>query len=181
MRTDEPDANPKPHVIFYDDIADTKYRDRLKLHNEELYKYYRAQEGLSHTGHMEYAKWLFASLLAVHGGAIYALNSLKSSIPVSKSDFLIYAAAQNLAAVFLTLVAGMFAWINLQLAEMYYREVADPALLYRHEHSTEDVRWIDRTMYLSAGFGIASGLLFASSSITVIVGLVAAKPAPLPW
>ncbi|MBP2463409.1 MULTISPECIES: hypothetical protein [unclassified Rhizobium] len=181
MSNDEPVDRETDEIVFYDHMTDLKYRDRLKLHNEELYRYYREQENQSHAGHMDYAKWLFASLLAVHGGAIYALNSLRTSIPQGKSDFLIYAAAQNLAAVFITLVAGLFAWMNLQLAEVLYRNYADPALVYRHIKLDEDVGWMNRTMYISAALGMIAGLLFATSSATVIWGLVAAQPKPLPW
>lgn len=167
--------------IFYDALSDEKYRDRLKIHNEAMYHYYLNQEEWAHKGHTDYAKWLFASLLAVNGGGIYALNSLRTSVPPTKIEFLIYAAAQNLAAIFLTLVAGLFAWINLQLAELYYKKVANPKLLYRHDNIPASSDWIDRMLYLSAISGIIAGILFLTSSIAVVVGLLQVKPEPVAW
>ncbi|QXC50939.1 hypothetical protein KHC17_10405 [Agrobacterium salinitolerans] len=175
------EGNETSEPIFYDSLTDTKYRDRLKTHNEELYRYYLNQEEWAHNGHTGYAKWLFASLLAVHGGAIYALNALRTSVPAAKSDFLIYAAAQNLSAIFLTLVAGLFAWVNLQLAELYYKDMANPKMLYRHDAYPKPSDWIDRTLYASAICGTIAGLLFATSSVTVIMGLFHVKPSPVAW
>jgi len=166
---------------YYDEITDAKYRNRLKIQNEELYRYYLEQEKIAHTGHVDYAKWLFASLLAVHGGSIYALSSLRTAVPYNKGDFLIWAAAQNLFAVFLTLVAGLFAWLNLQLAEQYCRSLADPTRLYKTSSLPNPSKWNDRTLYISAGFGILSGILFATSAITIIWGLFELRPPPLNW
>jgi hypothetical protein len=52
---------------------------------------------------------MLASLIAVHGGAIYGISGLRNVAPASQSDFLIWGAAFNLAGLFLTLVSGLFA------------------------------------------------------------------------
>lgn len=181
MAEDNVEQGDSSKTIFYDTLSDTKYRDRLKAHNEALYRYYLTQEEWAHKGHTDYAKWLFASLLAVHGGAIYALSSLRPSVPATKSEFLILAAAQNLAAIFLTLIAGLFAWVNLQFLEHYYKKVADPKLLYRHDPFPDPSKWVNRTLYMSAIFGMISGVLFATSAATAICGLYRIKPLPIVW
>lgn len=167
--------------MLYEDMADKRYALRLKIHNRELYKYHLEQEKIAHQGHVEYAKWLIASLLAIHGGAIYALNSLRQAVPFGKETFLIYAAAQNLFAIFLTLLAGFFAWLNLQLAEQCYRDYADPKYLYLHEPYAEGNAWIDRWMYTAAICGLLAGCLFLTSSITVVAGLLAIRPTMPTW
>ncbi len=166
---------------YYDEITDAKQRERLKIYNVEIYNYYLEQEKIAHTGHVDYAKWLFASLLAVHGGSIYALSSLRTAVPYNKGDFLIWAAAQNLLAVFLTLVAGLFAWLNLQLLEQYFGALANPTRLYKTSALPKASKWIDRTLYISAGFGIISGILFLTSAMTIILGLIELRPPPPNW
>lgn len=165
--TDE--AQTKTH--YFDEWADQKLAARAALFNRELYNHYRNEEERAHRGHMEYAKWMLASLIAVHGGAIYAISGLRNVAPPSQSDFLIWGAAFNLGGVFLTLVSGLFAWLNLQMAEILYGQCANPAMLYRGNVETKTNPWIDRTMYLSAVTGCLSGLAFAISAAIVVVGL----------
>ncbi|MGO8468036.1 hypothetical protein AB9F45_26110 [Rhizobium leguminosarum] len=161
-----------PKSVFFDEWPDEKERERFKAHNRAIFELFRHEQEQAHSGHMEYAKWLFASLLAIHGGAIYAVNGLRSSVPVDKSQFLIDGAALSLVGVFLTLLAGFFAWLNLLIAENLYRNLATPALLYRTD-AMKDVpgNWVDRSMYASAAFGILSALAFAAAAIVVIFGL----------
>jgi len=164
------EAHPKS--VFFDEWPDEKERERFKVHQQAIFALYRHEQEQAHRGHMEYAKWLFASLLAIHGGAIYAINGLRSSVPPEKSEFLVDGAALCLTGVLLTLLAGFFAWLNLMIAENLYRNLATPALLYRTD-AMQDIpgNWVDRSMYASAAFGILSALAFATAAIVVIVGL----------
>jgi hypothetical protein len=114
---------------------------------------------------------MLASLIAVHGGAIYGISGLRNVAPASQSDFLIWGAAFNLAGLFLTLVSGLFAWVNLQLAEILYGQWANPAILYRDDIKRKSNGWIDGTMYASAVTGCLSGIMFAVSATIIVLGL----------
>lgn len=67
----EPNLSP-----FYQDWEDKEAAARIQLYARELFDQYRFLQISSRAGHLEYGKWLIASLLAVHGGAIYAISGL---------------------------------------------------------------------------------------------------------
>jgi hypothetical protein len=117
---------------------------------------------------------LIASLLAVHGGAIFAISGLKGSVKPEQLPGLIDGAAFNLAGIFLTLLAGFCAWLNFQFAQILYMEWQKPEMLYRSDGFPKDkkgTRKIGASMYAAAAFGIAASLCFVASSYLVISSL----------
>ena len=53
---------------FYHTWKDRAEAERFQVHARELFEQYKAYQLASRAGHVEYGKWLIASLLAVHGG-----------------------------------------------------------------------------------------------------------------
>lgn len=156
----------------YTDIwADHCARDRYVLIARETYDHFRRYQEHSHRGHIEYGKWLMASLLAVHGGAIYAISGLKASVRADQLAGLLDAAAWNLAGVFCTLIAGFAAWLNFQCAEHIYGTWANPKMLYRSDlisPSQPKTDPINATLLLAAGFGLLAGFSFLASSVGLV-------------
>lgn len=162
---------------FYHAWEDQDEAERFKVHAREVYDHYKRYQTASWSGHVEYGKWLIASLLAVHGGAIYAISTLKDSVTAAQINGLIDAAAWNLGGVFMTLVAGFGAWLNFQAAEATYNRWADPSMLYRSDRfPSDDDRKTDpisATLFFAAAFGLMSGFAFLVSAATVIQTLKA--------
>lgn len=159
---------------FYDDVEDANQREREKLHAREFYDRVESQRAEAYSGHVGYGKWLIASLLAVHGGAIFAISGLKDSVRPDQLPGLIDGAAWNLAGIFLTLLAGFGAWLNFQFAHSIYEAWANPAVLYRRDAFPTAAKggWkINATLYASAAVGISASLCFCISAWCVVSAL----------
>ncbi|MGV1859986.1 hypothetical protein [Rhizobium rhizogenes] len=164
----------QPQSPFYDDISDSNERDRYKLHARETYDRIAQLREETFKGHVEYGKWLIASLLAVHGGAVFAISGLKGSVKPEQLPGLIDGAALNLTGIFLTLLAGFFAWLNFQFAQATYTRWQKPEMLYRSDGFPTDLKgaWkVSAAMYVAAVFGIIASLCFVLSSYFVISAL----------
>ncbi|TBD15703.1 hypothetical protein ELH24_09250 [Rhizobium ruizarguesonis] len=156
---------------FFHAWEDQYEAERFRLHAREIYDHYRTYQLSSRAGHVDYGKWLIASLLAVHGGAIYAISTLKNSVARDQIDGLINGASWNLAGIFMILLAGFFAWVNFQAAEAIYDRWANPAMLYRDDQFPKDESRTDpvgASLFLAAAFGLMSGFAFLASAVTVI-------------
>lgn len=162
--------NPLPSA-FVDGWPDEAAKQRYILHAKEVYESNKALRTASYQGHVDYGKWLIASLLAVHGGAIYAINSVRMSVRPDQLGGLIDAAAWNLAGVFCILFAGFAAWLNFQFAQHVYDRWTDPAMLYRTDKWPDDNGRFDpinATLFLAAAFGMLSALSFINSALIVV-------------
>ncbi|GEC30510.1 hypothetical protein N181_09845 [Sinorhizobium fredii USDA 205] len=156
---------------FADLWADEKARERYLLWSKETYDHFRRYQEHSHRGHIEYGKWLMASLLAVHGGAIYAISSLKASVRQDQIAGLVDAAAWNLAGICFTLLAGFAAWVNFQCAENIYNAWAKPEMLFRSDASFIKAPKRDpitATLILAAAFGFLAGFSFLASAVGIV-------------
>jgi len=157
--------------VFVDGWSDEATRQRYVSHAKESYENFKALRAAAYQGHVDYGKWLIASLLAVHGGAIYAINAVRPAVRPDQLLGLIEAAAWNLAGVVFILIAGFAAWLNFQCAQNIYDRWSDPAMLYRTDKWPKDVDRFDpvnATLYLAAGFGLLSALSFVNSAVGVI-------------
>ncbi len=170
--------------IWVHDWTDEKTRERYLFHVREHYEKYKSYRDASFQNHVGYAKWLLASLLAVHGGAIYAISSLRDTVRPDQIDGLITGAGWNLIGIGCTLITGFCAWLNFQYAWSSYDKWADPAMLYRTDQSPSSKNResktdiISATLYAGAGFGLASAFCFAASAATIISTLRLAKIVP---
>lgn len=122
-------------------------------------------------GHIDYGKWLIASMLAIHGGSIYTLMNLRTLVLETQKPALIWAAMSSVAGIALIMVAGFFAWLNFQLASDKIGQWIDPRMLYDEESWPQaDAPTLDPimvTLYLAGATGVASWLCFiGAASIT---------------
>lgn len=148
-----------------------RHAERPQLHYEEAYRYFRQQELVAQETHVELSKWLFATLVAVNGGAIFALNFLRPVVPASHLEFLVYGAAQNLLGIFLSLLAGLASWCHFQVLENYAESQARFEMVYS-EVAIQPPPWTLRwSLVCATVLGIISGLLFATSAVTILYGL----------
>lgn len=157
---------------FYQDWEDQQEAARFQLHARELFDHFRLLQGASRAGHLDYGKWLIASLLAVHGGAIYAISGLTKEVAKGHMPDLVLAASWNISGILFILLAGFAAWLNFQFAESTYFRWANPAMLYRDDHFPKDEQRrtdpIRATVFLAGAFGLFSGYCFLASAITVV-------------
>jgi hypothetical protein len=119
--------SPNP---FVDDWADQKTIERYKFHAREIYDSNRYMERASMQAYLDYAKWILVSLITVHGGAIYAISTIREKVTDGvATQFLMLAAAANVAGITATLLTGGIAWLNFQASEHLYASRANPAIL----------------------------------------------------
>ncbi len=149
---------------FYDDVKDANQREREKLHAREFYDRVERLRAEAYSGHVGYGKWLIASLLAVHGGAVFAISGLRDSVRPDQLPGLIDGAAWNLTGIFLTLLSGFGAWLNFQFAHSTYEDWVDPAVLYRRDAYPNDVKGGWRITQLSMHPLSSASLLPAASA-----------------
>lgn len=163
--------------IWVHDWTDEKYRERYLFHVREQYEQYKSYREISFQNHVGYAKWLLASLLAVHGGGIYGISALRNSVRPDQIDGLIYGAGWNLIGISFTLLTGFFAWVNFQCGWSTYDRWADPAMMYRTDAHPSNKTPKNKTdmmaasLYAGAGCGIISAYCFVVSAHTIITTL----------
>ncbi|SCX00745.1 hypothetical protein DSM25558_0171 [Agrobacterium sp. DSM 25558] len=156
---------------FYDEWKNQAEAERYRISAREYLEHCKTYQAASRAGHMDYGKWLIASLLAVHGGSIYAISSIRNSVGAKQIPGLIDAAAFNLGGIFMVLVAGFFAWLNLQAAESLYNKWNDSAVLYRSDMFQRDdgkTDLVTASIWGAAAFGLMSGFMFLASAVTVV-------------
>ncbi|MDQ0997020.1 hypothetical protein QFZ34_002202 [Phyllobacterium ifriqiyense] len=152
-------------------------RDRYVLHARESYDSNRYMERASMQAHIDYAKWILASLLAVHGGAIYAISGLREKVLVPKELHLLTCAAGfSVSGVFFTLLAGGLIWLNFQASEHLYASLANPATLYRSDlyklpSQTRAGKFMNILYYASIATTTVAWLTFAISAGFVLYAL----------
>lgn len=159
--------------VWVHNWTDAGYRERYVFHARENYQESKQLRLAAQAGHMDYGKWLIASMLAVHGGTIYAISNLRDHVDPTIAGALISAAALNVAGIASIMVAGFMAWLNFQCAEMTYFRRTNPAKLYRTDIKEEPQRLdpVSATLYGAAVSGIVSWLLFIGSAAEVFRAL----------
>lgn len=124
-------------------------------------EFFRARRDLSTEAHIGYGKWLIASMLLIHGGALVAISQLgERAGPVFASAGLWF-----LVGLLLAIAAGFFAWVNFQIAEREYANLANPGMQFDFddwkEVSESGGRWINRTLYAAVVCGVISWAVVA--------------------
>ncbi|SDP89225.1 hypothetical protein [Phyllobacterium sp. OV277] len=160
------DPNKSPFVSEWTNAID---RERYVFHAREIYESNRYMERASLQAHLDYAKWILASLLAVHGGSIYALSTLRDKF-IERPDaleFLASAAAMNVAGIVCTILTAGFAWLNFQALEISYSQKANPAVVYRTDRFDPPISKTNPVMatyYLAIFFAVLSLYCFIASA-----------------
>ena len=126
---------------------------------------------------VEIAKWLLASLVLVHGGAIVALIQTPDGRRV-----LGIVAAFFVLGIILATASGLLVWINTGLLIGAFEAMIDPKMLVSVDHypKPQNGRWINVTYYAAIIAGIASLSLFASGAISAASDLSSLATPPPP-
>lgn len=160
MSEGDPNFSPMVH-----DWTDEKQRERYIFHARENYEQSKQLRLAAQHGHMEYGKWLVASMLAIHGGAIFAISNLRQGLSVADdSSGLIDAAVWHAGGIVFVMFAGFLAWLNFQFAEQEYFRRSNPAKVYRTDIKDHESRFdpITATVFGAAVFGLLSGWCFVA-------------------
>jgi hypothetical protein len=159
--------------VWVHDWTDAAHRERYTFHAREIYESNKRLRMAAQAGHVDYGKWLIASMLAIHSGSIYAISNLRDHIGAKGAGDLVSAATLNVAGIAFIMVAGFLAWLNFQFAEKVYAKWSNPAILYRTGRANEELRFdpITPTLYGAAAGGILSWLFFIGSAVDVVQAL----------
>lgn len=158
------------HSVFVENWTDPKRRERYQYYAREKYEFYKSAREMAFKANIEYGKWLLASGLAVHGGAIYAINSLKDPSNVDLTLKLIEAAKWNIAGIVFVLLAGFATWLNFQAAAHTYDDWANPLMVYKTDEFPTNDRKTDpiaATFWLAIATGILALWSFVASALQV--------------
>lgn len=107
---------------------------------EIVYKDYKEMQRVTFDLAGQYGRWLLASLLLIHGGALFGLFTFLSEL-ADKPDAL---ARYQLtvwwfvSGLMLTLFAGLFTWLNWSMNSNNYEAWANKAMLWDPEKWTGD-------------------------------------------
>lgn len=165
--TETMSSPPGPETTpFVHNWADAATRERYIFHARADFDNALEMAKHSQSAQLEYAKWILASLLAIHGGAIYAISNLRGSVPGIDQAALSYAAFLNVGGICFTIVTAMTAWFNFGAAEHMFRSWANPARIYRNDQHPAATRtdMITATYWLSICFAGTSLYLFVASA-----------------
>ncbi len=171
--------NNDPKSPFVSDWTTAEDRERYIFHAREIYKSNRYMERASLQAHLEYAKWILASLLAIHGGSIYALSTLRNQFGEKPEalGLLAAAATQNVSGLVFTILTAAFAWLNFQALAKHYSQNANPAVIYRNDLFKPTPAKTDpimATYFLSIACVILSLAFFIGSAVNAFkaIGLL---------
>lgn len=167
----DPDKSP-----WIDHWTNDKRRERYEFHARENYQLNRALQVAARQGHMEYGKWLIASVLAIHGGSLYSISSLRTDFKGQPGAvYLLNAACWNVSGIVLIIFTAFLAWLNFQFAEQIHFKRANPAKVYKTDEEDPVGRFlrgsIYGTLWGAALLGIASIGFFILSVINVFWAL----------
>lgn len=165
----------KPTSPFISDWTPEE-RERYQFRAREYYKLFNEMRLEAQRNHVEYGKWLIATMVAIHGGAIYAINAVNNARPQleeTAQSLLLHAAGWHVVGIVCIMFAGFMAWLNFQCAEALYDDWANPEMTYRSD------RWpkapkrdpITATLFLAAAFGMLSAWAFIAGAVNAFRAL----------
>ncbi|MFC3165407.1 hypothetical protein [Ciceribacter thiooxidans] len=152
--------------------TDEGYKERYRLHAREVYEDAKALRDFSFKSNVEYGKWLLASGLAVHGGAIFALNTLATNGQAARINGILDSVAFHAAGIFFVLIAGFAAWLNFQYAATLYSRLANPSMMYRKDTwldlGSEKRDPVGATRFLAMMAGLLSLWCLVASAVNIV-------------
>jgi hypothetical protein len=160
--------------IFVADWKDPARRERYQYYARETYEFYKFARQECFKASVDYGKWLLASGLAGHGGAIYAINSLKDPAKPDLMAALLSAVTWNVAGIIFVLAAGFMGWLNFQYAANIYDDWARPLMVHRTDQFPKDIEKrdpVNATRLLAIGFGMFALLAIIASAANVFAVL----------
>jgi hypothetical protein len=166
-----PETTPWVH-----EWSDPATRERYIFHAKSEYENSKARAQYAQSAQLEYAKWILASFLAIHGGAIYSISSLRSSVPNIDQAALSSAAFLNVGGICFAIVTAIMAWFNFRAIDDLHSAWVNPATIYRSDVWPQAPKRnpIGATYFLAISFGAVSLYLFICSAVAVSQTLSAA-------
>lgn len=132
----------------------------------ELYKHYCQMRDTMVREHLGLAKWLIATLVAVHGGALIATSQLGDKAgPVFAASGIWF-----LSGLMIAVATGFCAWLNFQFSSLAYRDWADPKMMQDPKFWPTGTPYrgrIESTLWLAGIFGFVSWCLIAVGAYEV--------------
>ncbi|MEX3008376.1 hypothetical protein [Hoeflea sp. TYP-13] len=127
----------------------------------ERYKDFIHKRNLATDGHVGYARWLLAALLAVNGGALVAISQLgEISGEAFKAGGFWF-----LAGLMSAIASGFCSWINLQLLAAGFDRWINPEMLFdpskQPDGKIHRAKRIDFSLGCAIFFGVVSWSLVA--------------------
>ncbi|SJM34610.1 conserved membrane hypothetical protein [Mesorhizobium delmotii] len=123
----------------------------------------------------EWGRWLIASLVLVHSGALFGMFSLLNSAATQPTTLQAFKAPVwcFVVGLLLALASGFFAWINWSMHSFNYASQARYNMLWDPEKWIGDrryVRGLDITHWGSIGSGLLSALCIALGAALILHG-----------
>ncbi|KKX31956.1 hypothetical protein [Rhizobium sp. LC145] len=170
------DSEDPDNSVFVAKWTDPDRRERWQYYTREKYEFFKSAREMMFKANIDYGKWLLASGLAVHGGAIYAINLLKDPTRPDLLIALLQAAKWNVAGIVFVLTAGFAAWINFQAAANIYHDWADPRMVHRTDYfpsrdsQKRDVVGATRVFAMGMGFLSLWALVASAANVFSALG-----------
>ncbi|ATU91998.1 hypothetical protein [Phyllobacterium zundukense] len=130
---------------------------------ELRYQQYQEAKKVTFQLQGDYGKWLIATLILIHGGALaFIASNERLSMLLLPSTFWC-----SIGGVLTALLCGFVTWINWSLHYAFYERV-DPAMLHSgngwpdYDHPSN--KWITITFWAGIGFGLISAFCLLGGS-----------------
>lgn len=128
-----------------------------------------------------YGRWLVASIVVIHAGALFSMFSFLSGYADTPTVITGYAAPVwcFVAGLVLALMAGLTTWLNWSLHSASFAHQANFKMLVNPEEWLNDgihKRGIWWTYWLSLLFGIASATLIPIAAALILYGINVQSP-----
>ncbi|WP_413709837.1 hypothetical protein [Rhizobium sp. Rhizsp82] len=142
---------------------------------EVVYKDYKEMQRATFDVAAQWGRWLLASLLLVHGGALFGLFTFLSDL-AGKPDALAqyqWTVWWFVAGIILTLASGMAAWLNWSMHSENYDSWANKAMLWDPEQWVGESRYIralDVTNWAAIILGVLSALCIVGGAYSTLNG-----------
>jgi len=123
----------------------------------------------------QWGRWLLASLLLVHGGALFGLFTFLSSLAGKPEALAQYqwTVWWFVAGIILTLASGLAAWINWNMHSDNYDGWANKPMLWDPTQwvgPTRHDRGLDITNWAAMTFGVAAALCIIGGAYSILNG-----------
>lgn len=123
----------------------------------------------------QWGRWLLASLLLIHGGALFGLFSFLTDMSDNPAALRLYAGTVwwFVIGLLFTLGSGLSAWANWSMHSDNYEGWASPDMLWDPAKWMGDTRhgiWINVTYWSSVACGAASAACIAGGANSILHG-----------
>jgi hypothetical protein len=142
---------------------------------EFVYKDYKEMQRATFDVAAQWGRWLLASLLLIHGGALFGLFIFLSDLAGKPAALAQYQGTVwwFVGGIILTLASGMSAWINWNMHSDNYDRLANKAMLWDPEEWVGETRHklaLDVTNWLAIIFGVVAAFCIVGGAYSTLNG-----------